>query len=167
MSVALGKNKNFVRSGEFEKFETQGQIQARLGGESADMISTAVFGGAVIIAAAPVLAAAAPTISNAASYGLKTYGRDFLINTAKQYFSNQGDAKKIDWFDVGVSTLNPFKKLGMFSGAANETLSSMVDIKNNNIQVVGLNKKGSDFLIDFGMGQIKSLGKTTFSTLGG
>ena len=49
MHIAPGKYKNFVRGGEFVKFETQNAIQARLGGEVATMMATAVFAAAVAI----------------------------------------------------------------------------------------------------------------------
>jgi RHS repeat-associated protein len=124
-------------------------------------------GGITAAAAAPALVAAAPIIGNGFNFAVKTYGKDFVINTAKQYFSNKGDVRKMDWFDISVSTLNPFKKLGVFSGAANETLNSLVDIKNWQITTVGFGKSGADAVIDFTFGQIKSLGKTTFSTLTG
>jgi RHS repeat-associated protein len=100
-------------------------------------------------------------------YGVRTYGRDFTINTAKQFFSNNGDYTKIDWFDVGASTLNPFKKLGMWSGSATEGLNSLIDVKGGQLQVAFIHKSAQDVILDFGFGQIKAMGKASFNGIGG
>jgi hypothetical protein len=147
--------------------------------EGGDLIGKGVFWTAVGIAGA--YAGAGSYTGGYVSNGLRwvnekmyeKYIDDFITNAAKKYIENEGKADKIDWFDVTVSTINPFKKIKMLgvSSMLTETVNSLIDYKEDGgwkATFLSKNRKSStDFLIDFGIGQFKSLGKNTFKTLGG
>jgi len=101
-----------------------------------------------------------------------------LFNFSKKVFENRGDLSKVDMWDVGFSTLNPFNKIkGIGFGGSSiltEATNSLIDIKGKDgIKVAFMELDGGrwkkstkDFVIDFSIGQFKSMGKNTFTELG-
>ncbi len=101
MHIAPGKNKNFVRGGEFVKFETQNAIQRRLTGEFVDAMGTSVF-----IAAAAITGLVAG-IEIGAMYSIYKMSKDNssparnLLNKAlkRQGQKNEKNEFKEKWSD--------------------------------------------------------------------
>jgi RHS repeat-associated protein len=110
-------------NGQWKKYETYEQTQARLGAESADMIGGFFAGAIGIAAAAPAVIAAAPTIISAgATYGTQaitasTSARIISAgaNAGFQYIQNapehgwgSDNLGHINISSVGLSFINPF-----------------------------------------------------------
>ena len=109
-------------NGKWEKYETYEQQQARIGSESADMLGAFFAGGVAAIAAAPIVIAAAPTITTFAEVSATSRIVNTAIDYTSQVVGNYASGKSgseawvgnINLTSLVVSGLNPgtsWKKL--------------------------------------------------------
>jgi hypothetical protein len=93
---------------------------------------------------------------NLVKQSAKDLGREFFIQIGKNYFANRGQTNKMDWFDISLSTINPFKKLGFGGGIITEYLKASIDIKGSGSgNVFDGTKSASQFGIDMLFGAVK------------
>lgn len=125
--------------------------------------------GAVGIIAAPIIAVgaietgAAGALYQGGGYLLRKYGGEFAYRTLSKGVENGGDFSQVDFFDVTLSTVNPFRKVPG-GNYLTEGVNSLFDFKNGKFQTVLNGKSAKDILIDASFGAMKAKLKTNFSS---
>ena len=125
--------------------------------------------GAVGIIAAPIAimgvveTGVAGVVYHGGSYLVRKYGAEFAYRTLSKGVENGGDFSKVDFFDVTLSTVNPFRKVPG-GNYLTEGVNSMFDFKNGKFQTVLNGKSAKDILIDASIGAMKAKLKTTYSS---
>jgi RHS repeat-associated protein len=147
MHIAPGKNNNWLTKGEFEKFDTQNKIQARLGGQIADAFGVATFTLAATVAAAAALpfaiSAATTATANLTTQAVTLYGTygattaNVVNNYVIPLFDESGQAGSLSIFEKSIvsetqNILNS-KSLDILKKAASEGVEAMVEIGGRNI----------------------------------
>ena len=97
------------------------------------------------------------------SYLVKKYGSEFTYRLLSKAAENGGDFSKVDFSDVLVSTVNPFKKVPG-GNYLTELSNSLVDFKNGRFQTVLNGKSATDILIDASVGGMKARLKINYSS---
>jgi RHS repeat-associated protein len=116
MWIKNGKHNNWLTGGEFEKFETRNQREARLGNEFARGFAITVFAtttaiaGAFLIEGALASAGGTQAIGSIVRTGLintakKGWGVSFAKEFSKKLVAARGDITKVDFFDVVSSAI--------------------------------------------------------------
>ena len=114
--------------------------------------------------AAYYLAQGGEYLSDAGLWALRKYGRSFAINTFKNYVAQRGQIGKMDWYDIAISTVSPFKK-GVAGNLGNEFLKSAFDFKDGVATTVfNRTKSFSDFTTDLIYGGFKVGTKDAFGS---
>jgi len=182
--IFTGDNKNSKGewSGRWVEFESAEKRNVRLANETADAITKGFIATGIGLLALPVavqsglvgaLASEGQLFAHGTKWAVNKYGKDFAINLGKQLAVNDGDISKVDWFDVTLSTANPFGRFGFAGRAMTEAFNSAVDIKGMTLSTIfpetslWKQKSTSEVVVDFVSGYAKAGAKGTFSTLGG
>jgi hypothetical protein len=149
-----------VKGGEFVEFETQDQIQSRLGVELANNLEKAVFGAVLIGASLPALGGAGAT-GTFTGKGFASSG----YNALSQLTMNGGDASKVNISEVAASFFiqgGSFKTLfaknavgNVFEWNGSDGYNGLGSGKFNYSQA--LLKTAVGTFLDFGFDKLKSL----------
>jgi RHS repeat-associated protein len=137
----------------------------------ADQDDRTMSHGALGLMASPVLFLAAVEsggmyyLGQGTSWVGRRYGSGFVTNVYKMVLENKGDVSSIDWFDVGLSTVYPLKKFGVWGSLGAEVFNSAFDFKGGKFSAAFVNKTNTDFIIDLTFGAFKSGMKSTTGIL--
>jgi RHS repeat-associated protein len=140
--VEAGINLPKDRIGKFEHYWQNEQDYRRL---------SLIFVGAI---AAPI-AITELGVGAGVSTLVERYGADFTYRTFSKVVENGGDWSKVDYFDVGLSTFNPFRKIPG-GNYLTEGVNSLIDFKDGKIMAIFAGKSTKDILIDASVGVLKA-----------
>ena len=133
-TMSIDPKTNTLKGGHFEKFETQDNLQAKYGVESADMLAVGTFGIAAIGTALPAASyiGGAPLLSTNELLTSK-----FAIGAGSDLLTQYAQGGKINWLSVGASGYfsNPFT--GAFGGSTiNIDNTGNIEISSSASQIV-------------------------------